>query len=128
MSEMNSTNNADTADTVIPRKEISDPWLRILNEGIKTFEGRLNRGFWKNVSIGNVFTGYDNISADVTFEVIGKRNYLFPSDAWKELGEKLIPSSYGNSAEEIEELYEKFYTKEQMKKYGFVAVEVKVVK
>lgn len=114
----------------IPRKEISAPWLQILEDQnqTKTFEGRLNRGFWKNVPIGKTFIGYDNSSLEVTFEVISKKIYANAGVAWSELGEKLIPVSYGNSVEEIDELYRKFYTQDQMDECGFVAVEVKIVK
>lgn len=113
----------------IPRKEISAPWLQILEDQnqTKTFEGRLNRGFWKNVTVGEKFIGYDNSSLEVTFEVISKQIYAGAGAAWSELGEKLIPVSYGGSVEEIDELYKKFYTQDQMDKCGFVAVEVKVV-
>jgi ASC-1-like (ASCH) protein len=112
----------------IMKKEISKPWLQILKDGPKIFEGRLNRGFWKNVEIGVMFIGYDGTSLEVLFEVVDKKFYASAGEGWNELKERLIPIEYGNSTEEIDVLYGKFYTKEQFDEYGFVAVELKVVK
>ena len=72
------------------RKSFADPWLRLIESGAKTFEGRVRRGFWADASPGTRLIGF-SAEREVSLKVVGVRVFPSFSAAVEALGEKLIP-------------------------------------
>ena len=53
------------------KKHISQPWLNFIKQGIKTYEGRLNRGFWSKIKKDDKLILFDR-SIEVPVTVVGK--------------------------------------------------------
>lgn len=97
-----------------------EPYFNFIKEGEKTMEGRLNKGKFADIEVGNKCL----VNDDFEVEVIGKRLYKTFQEMIEAEGiEKVIPDA--NSVEEAVAVYYKFYTKEKEAEHGVVALEVK---
>ena len=143
-------------------KEISPPWLDYIMDGSKTYEGRLNKGFWKKLKIGDTFI-FDDATSTYPVEVVSLayfqdfasaykslKTQLVPNqlliqsflevyqqeqldniqktskklEAYQELMEKPIGEIEAMFTEKVRELYRKYFSDADVKKYGVVCVEV----
>jgi ASC-1-like (ASCH) protein len=110
-------------------KHISQPWFDAILSGKKTYEGRVYTGFWKNLNVGSRFQITDGVN---THEVDVEELLYFNNfgDAWFTLQDRLIPSSIKNIIvrEDAVKLYSKYYSEDEIKKNGVVAVKFKIIK
>jgi ASC-1-like (ASCH) protein len=109
-------------------KHISQPWFDAILNGTKKYEGRMFTGFWRTLQIGSRFKITDGKK---TQEVQVEELIYFDNfgDAWFDLRDDLIPSTLVDIVikEHAIKLYSKYYTQEDVKKYGVVAIKLKVV-
>lgn len=101
---------------------VQEPYFSFIKEGKKTVEGRLNKGKFADIEVGDICL----VNDDFEVKIIGKRLYkTFQEMIEVEGVEKVIPDA--NSVEEVVVVYYKFYTKEKEAEHGVVALEVKKV-
>jgi len=97
------------------------PYLLFLNSGKKTVEGRLNKGKFKKVNIGDIF---EIKGSGERFEIIAQKTYKDFKELLKSEGiENVLPDKKG--LKEALAVYYKYYSAEDEEKYGVVAFKLK---
>ncbi len=102
---------------------IQEPYLSFVLNGQKTIEGRLNKGKFKNLKIGDILL----IGADAKRFLIEKTTIYksFREMIEKEGIKNVIPDK--ENIEDAEAVYYKFYTKEQEEEFGILAIKIKLI-
>ena len=98
--------------------DIQEPYLSFILKGQKTVEGRLNKGKFRNLMIGDRLS----IGPDEKIFIVKQISYY---DSFRDMlagqGIKnVIPDK--NTIKDAEAVYYKFYTKEQEKEFGILAI------
>jgi ASC-1-like (ASCH) protein len=101
-------------------KSIQQPWLNLIQSGIKKYEGRVYRDDWAKLQIGDTIIFHCN-KLEVKTVVNELRRYTDFCAAFIDLGQLLVPG-VGVTIYEVEQLYYQYFTKADIKKYGVVAV------
>lgn len=113
------------------RKSIQNPkvtpWLDWIEQGIKTYEGRLNKGDWINIKANDIIIFYDSKGKEVKTRVIKMLYFKNFIEAYRELGMKLVPLR-NISENDVENLYLQYFTRDDINRYGVVAVQIQVIK
>lgn len=104
---------------------VQNPWFQYIKDKKKKIEGRLNKGIFKSFVKGDkikIKNGDDYVMAKIK----KIRKYDTFGDYLSQEGlRKTLP--YVNSIEEGCKIYYQFYTKEQEKEYGILAIEIKLI-
>ena len=111
------------------KKHLSEPWFTLIMLGIKTIEGRLNKGSFKEINIGDTITFFNNdaVYREVTAKVISIRKYCdFESYLRKETLKKCLPG-YTRVSDGIN-LYYKYFSRDDEKKYNVKAYTLELLK
>ena len=105
----------------------AEPYFTFIKEGVKNVEGRINKGLYLELKVGDEIQIFENIeSQNIRAEVIALRNYSSMSEMLeKEDLKEVLPDA--NSVEEGVRIYRKFYTEEQEKEFGVLAIEIKLI-
>lgn len=102
------------------------PWADWIRNGSKTYEGRLLKGDWELVKIGDhiIFTNPE--IRPILCQVIGMTYAINFDELYKKCGDKLIPNIRGYDAIGIysEVLNMSF---EELDRYHVVGVEIKMI-
>ena len=104
---------------------VQNPWFQYIKDKKKKIEGRLNKGVFKSFIKGDkikIKNGNDFIIAKI--KKIRKYNN-FEEYLSQEGLRKTLPSI--NSIQEGINIYYQFYTKEQEKEFGILAIEIKII-
>jgi len=102
---------------------VQESYKTFILKGIKTIEGRLNKGKFAIIKIGDIL---EIESEDAIFEVVGKNIYSnFREMLEKEGIKNVIPDK--DNINDAVDVYRKFFTKEQEKKFGVVAIKIKKI-
>jgi ASC-1-like (ASCH) protein len=110
------------ANMKIIKTNKQEPYYSFCLQGKKTVEGRLNKGKFRTVEIGDIL----KISDSADFEVIDKKTYSNFKDMIINEGiENLVPDK--KNIEEALGVYYEFYTSEQEKEFGVVAFRIKKI-
>lgn len=100
---------------------IQEPYKTFVLNGIKTVEGRINKGKFATMKIGDILE-----IGGIKFNIIEKSIYQnFREMIEKEGIENVIPDK--NNIDDAVEVYYKFYTKEQEKKFKVVAIKIQKI-
>jgi len=121
----NKNNSNSKADYVMT---VSEPWFTLIKLGIKSVEGRLNKGVFENLKIGNTIEWKNNNLGErsVLTKVTSKNVYSsFEKYLEKETLEKCLPSF--NSINDGVDVYYKYFTKQDEEKYGVVAIHLEII-
>jgi len=111
-------------------KNLSEPWFSLIKVGLKTVEGRLNKGDITSLAKGDCikFVNTDlgfirNYTIKITsiYKYTSFREYLE-----KEKLEKCLPAI--ETIEDGLKVYYKYYSKEDEEKYKIVAIRFKIIK
>jgi ASC-1-like (ASCH) protein len=99
---------------------VNEPYKTFILEGKKTVEGRLNKGKFSDAKIGDVL----QIDPEgQQFKIIGKNIYLSFKEMIEMEGiENVIPGK--ENINDAVDVYYNFYTKEQEKEFGVVAIKI----
>ncbi len=98
---------------------VREPYLGYILSGEKTVEGRLNKGKFKEIEIGDVLS----INDIAKFKIIGKRIYnSFEEMIEKEEVDNVVPDK--KTIDEAVDIYHKFYSPVEEKEFGVVAIEI----
>ncbi len=109
-------------------KHLSEPWFSLINLGLKTIEGRLNKGDFTKMNIGEVieWKNDDFKERSCLTKIIGKTEYKSFEDYLNGEGlDKCLPGI--PSLEHGLSVYYKYFTKEDEDKYGIVAIKIKLL-
>jgi ASC-1-like (ASCH) protein len=102
---------------------VQEPYLTYIREGIKTIEGRLNKGKFKDIQVGDILI----ISGINNKYIIKSKNlyntFLVMVDI--EGFERVIPDK--KNSVDAANVYYKFFTKEQESEFGVVAIEIEKI-
>lgn len=106
------------------RKHLSQPWFDFVRTGEKKYEGRLNVDFWASLQIGDKIIFY-NEDDEFIVSVKSKKEHPCFLIAIESVGLKhVLPSEIGKPIKEaVNDVYYKYYTQIQEKKYGVVLIE-----
>jgi ASC-1-like (ASCH) protein len=100
---------------------VKEPYLSFILNGQKTIEGRLNKGKFKDLKIGDILL----IGPEEKEYIIERTTfyYSFKEMIQKEGIKNVIPDK--NNIEDAEAVYYEFYTKEEEKEFGVLAIKIK---
>ncbi|MFA6353317.1 MAG: ASCH domain-containing protein [Candidatus Paceibacterota bacterium] len=100
---------------------VQEPYYSFILQGKKTIEGRLNKGKFATIQVGDIL---ELELEKIKFIVVGKNIYKnFREMIEKEGIVNVIPEK--NSIDEAVDVYYIFYTKEQENEFGVVAIKIK---
>lgn len=98
---------------------IQEPWFKHIINGEKSIEGRLCKGKFQKLKVGNILC----INGLVLYKVTAIRKYcLFEDMLQKEGIDRVLPGV--TSIQEGCDIYHQFYKKEEEDKYGVLAIEL----
>ena len=110
---------------MIYNEHVSQPWFTYISDGTKTVEGRRNKGRFKEMKVGDVVVWF-NEQTSVKTVITEKNVYLtFREYLTKEGLDKCLPGI--STIEKGVKVYYQYYTPEDEKKYGVVAIRIKLI-
>lgn len=98
-------------------------WLNWIETGIKKYEGRLNKGEWSKMKIGDIITFYDKNNKTLKITITELKYYHSFGEAFNDLGKDLVPID-NISTDEVVKIYSEFYSDKEINEFGVVAVGV----
>lgn len=101
-------------------------WYEYIKNKKKLIEGRLNKGKFKVMNVGNYLLINNNESKTVA-KITSKREYESFSDMLKSEGLDVVLPGIKSINDGVD-IYREFYTEGAEKKYGVVAFGIKVIK
>lgn len=110
-------------------EHLSEPWFTLISLGLKTVEGRKNKGKFKEMVVGDIveWVNRDFLERSVLTEITGKAEYQTFEEYLENEGlDNCLPGmpdiNHGLS------VYFKYFTKEEELEFGVVAIRLKVVR
>jgi len=102
----------------------TEPYFTFVKNGQKTIEVRVAKDKYKDINIDDQFIVHNDDETDsIEVKIIGIRKYPSIKDLLEhEDLYKILPNA--KSIDEGIEIYKKFYTEEQQKEFGVVAIEI----
>jgi ASC-1-like (ASCH) protein len=103
----------------------AEPYFTFVKQGKKTIEGRIRKGYYRLIKPGDHIIIFNEEETD-NLEVLVKRVAPYES-IWEMLKaeplKKIVPDA--KSIDDGVQIYRRFYTEEQEKEFGVVAIEIK---
>jgi len=123
------------SDMITPREikpdyieHLSEPWFSLISLGLKTVEGRKNKGKFMNMKIGDIiqWVNHDFMERTIMTEILDKVKYISFQEYLEMEGlDKCLPGipdiEHGLS------VYFKYFTKEDEARYGVIAIRLKLI-
>lgn len=109
-------------------KHLSEPWFSLIYLGIKSVEGRLNKGQFKGMKVNDEikWINEDFNNREVITRIVSKQKYPTFKDYLKGEGlEKCLPTI--SSIENGLSVYYKYYSKEDESTHGIIAIRLDVI-
>ena len=109
-------------------ENLSEPWFTLISLGLKTIEGRKNKGVFKEMKVGELIKWENNNfnPRTVTTRITKKTEYpTFKEYLEKEGLDKCLPGI--KNIEDGLSVYFKYYTKEDEEKYGVIAIQLELI-
>lgn len=109
-------------------EHVSEPWFTLISLGLKTVEGRKNKGKFKEMKVNDLIEWRNNDfnPRTVVTRITKKNTYTTFEDYLRQEGlENCLPGI--KDIQDGKSVYFKYYTKEQEQQYGVVAIGLKVV-
>lgn len=101
---------------------VQEPWRSFLLNGQKTIEGRLKKGKFAQLQVGDFL---ELEESEALFEVVRLTSYpTFSAMLINEGLEKVLPNV--KDLEAGEAVYYQFFTPEQEREFGVLAIEVRI--
>ncbi|GEM_PF-2879689 len=107
---------------------LSDPYYDYVRDGKKTWEIRLKKGGWENVTPGDavLLFRHGGRGEFIVVEIIERREFKGIAEALESVGvQNAIPQA--QSVSEALSEYRRFYSEEKERKLGVVALRVRTV-
>lgn len=109
-------------------ENLSEPWFTLISLGLKTVEGRKNKGKFKEMRVGDIieWTNQNFLTRQVLTRITGKAEYNTFSEYLKTEGlDKCLPGI--PTLEHGLSVYFKYFTKEEEAEFGVVAIRLELV-
>ena len=122
-------NNSNNMNSIKPNytETLSEPWFTLILLGLKTVEGRKNKGRFKDMKVGDIveWSNDDFMSRSFLTKITGKAEYpTFKEYLEKEGLDKCLPGMKKFGIDHGLSVYYKYYTKEDEKEFGVVAIKI----
>ena len=103
------------------KKHVSEPWFSLIQQGIKTVEGRINKGDFAKMTIGDtiIFTNTD-VDWSVTIKDIKIYN-TFEEYLNSETLERCLPHTDIQTIEDGLKVYYQYYSTHEEREFGVKA-------
>ena len=127
--QINQINQTNLLEKTVYKKHLSEPWFSLISLGNKTVEGRLNKGEFAKMKVGDVIEWHndDFLPRSVLTEITEIVKYpSFESYLETEGLDKCLPGM--PSLEHGLSVYYKYFSKDDESTYGINAIKLKVVK
>ncbi|MCG2694775.1 ASCH domain-containing protein [Candidatus Parcubacteria bacterium] len=113
---------------ILYKNHRDEPYFSFVKKGVKTIEGRIKQDLYEKLELEDEILVFNNKETDkIRVIVKGLRTYSsFKEMLKKEDFKKILPNV--DSIEEGVKIYRKFYTSEQEKEFGVIAIGVEVRK
>ena len=111
-------------------ENLSEPWFTLIQLGLKTVEGRKNKGKFKEMKVGDIIEWKNEDFKPRSFltQITGKAEYPnFKKYLETEELSKCLPNMEKYGIEHGLSVYYKYYTKEDEREFGVVAIRLKVI-
>lgn len=110
------------------KKSVSEPWYSLIKSGKKSVEGRLKKGDFADMKIGDIvtWTNDNNKSFDTKIIIINQYD-TFEDYLTKEGLENTLPIDEVKSIKDGVNIYRKYYTIEHEQEYGILAIHLEVI-
>ena len=128
----NSNSVINNSNNIKPNyiESILEPWFSLILLGLKTVEGRRNKGKFKEMKVGDIiqWNNFNFRPRSVLTRVTGKTEYpTFKEYLEKEGLDKCLPGMEKLGSEKLGiehglSIYYKYFTKEDEKEFGVVAI------
>jgi len=109
-------------------ENLSEPWFTLISLGLKTVEGRKNRGKFKEMKVGDVvkWTNDNFLKRQILTKITGKAEYKTFAEYLETEGlDKCLPGM--PTLEHGLSVYFKYFTKEEEAEFGVVAIRLKLI-
>ena len=109
-------------------EHLSEPWFALIDLGLKTVEGRKNKGRFKDMKVGDIvkWENDDFKHRSVLTRITAKTEYKTFEEYLRTEGlDKCLPGM--NTIAHGLSVYFKYFTKEDEEKYGVVAIRLEKV-
>jgi len=109
-------------------EHLSEPWFSLISLGLKTVEGRKNKGKFKDIQVGDIiqWNNHDFKERKIFTTIIGKAEYKTFEEYLKIEGlDKCLPGM--PTLEHGLSVYFKYFTKEEETEFGVVAIRLKLL-
>ena len=108
-------------------KGLSEPWFTLIKKGYKTCEGRLNKGDFAKMEVDDIIEFRNNNRAFQVVITNIKQYDSFYDMIKKERLKNVLPDKSIKTILEGVKIYRQFYTEEDEKKYGVIAINIKTI-
>lgn len=127
----NLNNQTGAGSELVPNyvEHVAEPWFTLISLGLKTVEGRKNKGRFKEMKAGDIVQWINNDFGErsVLTRIIGKAEYgTFEEYLTTEGLHKTLPGI--DTMELGLGVYFKYFTKEDEQTYGVVSITLEVIK
>jgi ASC-1-like (ASCH) protein len=109
-------------------EHLSEPWFSLISLGLKTAEGRLNKGRFQEMQVGDIieFHNEDFLERKILTKVVAKAEYSTFTEYLETEGlDKCLPSI--PSLDHGLSVYYKYFTKEKEAEFGIAAIRIELV-
>ena len=110
------------------KETVSEPWFTLISMGLKSVEGRKNKGRFKEMKVGDVILWRNNdfTPREVLTKITGKAEYnTFKEYLETEGLDKCLPGI--KSIDIGLSVYYKYFTKEDEKEFGVIAIRLELI-
>lgn len=116
---------------MIYKKHLSEPWFTLIQQKKKTSEGRLNKGDFHDMNVGDIieFTNSDTGKLrKYKVKITSKHRYKsFRNMITREYLKNVLPDPSIETIKQGVDVYYKFYNTKDEKKYGIIAIRIKLI-
>lgn len=122
------TSNSKKKMTTTYTENVSEPWFSLINLGLKTVEGRKNKGRFHDMKVGDIieWTNNDFMPRSVKTRITKKVQYSTFKEYLETEGlDNCLPGM--PSIEHGLSVYFKYYTKQDEKDYGVMAIHIELL-
>jgi len=109
-------------------ENLSEPWFTLISLGLKTVEGRKNKGKFKEMRVGDIveWTNENFLKRQVLTRITGKAEYKTFAEYLETEGlDKCLPGM--PTLEHGLSVYFKYFTKEEETEFGVVAIRLELI-
>ena len=106
-------------------KQVQEPWFSLIETGKKKVEGRLNKGVFKNLSVGDIIIWENNNKHIKTIVISVHHHKNFRNMLMQQRLFNVLPGV--RTLKQGLEIYSKFYSDSDILEHGVLAIRIKII-